>query len=376
MAKVCKVLIVDDSKSMGQFLTMIMGRDARIEVVGHALDPYQARDMIKQLNPDVLTLDVEMPRMDGITFLRNLMRLHPMPVVMLSSLTSEGAEVTLDALAIGAVDFLLKQKPTNADDMTAYAQRICDTVCNAARSTSHVGTKPGAKATSPHRTSVQLGLIGRSQSARPASNTLHRVVAIGASTGGPAAVSDLLETLELSDSCGVLSQHMPPHFMAAYAQRLDHVGSAHVVVPADGDLLQPGNLYVAPGDRHLLVRRHNGALRAFLSDGPKVQDHRPAVDVMFKSVADAVGASSVGVLLTGMGQDGAEGLCCIRRTGGLTIAQDEASSVVWGMPGSAVKAGGVDLVEPLGAIGSLVSDLAKRRSVSLKLGSSCEIPVQ
>lgn len=369
-----KVLIVDDSKSMGQFLTMILNQDPALDVVGHALDAFEARDMIKQLNPDVLTLDVEMPRMDGITFLRNLMRLRPMPVVMLSSLTAAGAEVTLDALAIGAVDFAVKRHPADDEQMQAYAADIRNRVRHAA-----MAVPPSSRADvrrSMERSSGHSHLIGRGLSARAASRTLHRVIAVGASTGGPAAVSDVLKSLVIPESCVLLSQHMPAHFMEAYADRLDHSGRSRVVMATDGQVLEPGKVYVAPGDRHIVLRKCEGVLSVRTSDAPKRHDHRPSVDVMFESVAEVLGESALGVILTGMGQDGAEGLCKLRAAGAITVAQDEPSSVVWGMPGSAVRAGGADTVEPLNAIGPLLSDLARRPAATREIESNTKPPVR
>ncbi|MEM6638390.1 MAG: chemotaxis response regulator protein-glutamate methylesterase [Pseudomonadota bacterium] len=351
-----KVLIVDDSRSMGKFLTMVINRDPQLEVVGHALDPFEARDLIKRLNPDVLTLDVEMPRMDGITFLRNLMRLRPMPVVMLSSLTAAGAEVTLDALQIGAVDFAVKQQPADNQEMVAYASDIVMRVRNAALS-AHRSVSSQAE-TGDHN-----AIIGRSMDVKSASPDVHRVIALGASTGGPAAITEIFKSLQLHDSCMVLSQHMPAHFMEAFANRLNTVGSVRVTLARDGDCLRPGTVYVAPGNQHLVVRRKGREIVAFTSDGPRVHDHRPSVDVMFNSVAEAVGASALGVLLTGMGHDGAQGMCAVRRAGGATVAQDEASSVVWGMPGSAVEAGGADTVDTLSGIASLISSVSRRPMV-------------
>ncbi len=355
MGRKFKVLVVDDSQAMRGFLQMILSQDPALEVVGLAQDPYEARELIKRRAPDVITLDVEMPRMDGITFLKNLMRLRPIPVVMLSSLTAAGAEITLDALAIGAIDFVLKQQPEQGDAMKAYANDICTRVRNAAATVAG----PPAPVASVSLSQKQRELVAQSRPVPAASGTVHRVIALGASTGGPVAVTEVLSNLRLDGSCVVLSQHMPGHFMAAYAQRLDRTCPGQVVTAQDGAVLQPGVVYVAPGDRHLLVRRRHGELQLATSSSPKVNDHRPSVDVMFESVADTVGPATIGVLLTGMGNDGASGMCRIRERGGVTVAQDESTSVVWGMPGSAVRAGGADTVEPLGAIGALVSELGR-----------------
>ncbi|MFK7887650.1 MAG: chemotaxis response regulator protein-glutamate methylesterase [Gammaproteobacteria bacterium] len=342
-----KVLIVDDSQAVCRFLEMVLGQEPTLEVVGYALDPFEAREKIKQTNPDVLTLDVEMPRMDGITFLRNLMRLHPMPVVMLSSLTTAGAEVTLDALDIGAVDFAVKRHPKTTEEMEDYANDIRERVRNAAASVAAVTSPLSSSAVSSKNFSTLTQKIRQSP---PASQSVHRVVAIGASTGGPGAILELVEGLDLRSSCAVLSQHMPQHFMEPFAHRIALAGGCEARIAIDGETLKPGIIYVAPGDRHLTFLRAAGELCAAIDDGPACNDHRPSVDVMFDSVAKVVGASAVGVILTGMGRDGADGLARMRGAGALTIAQDEATSVVWGMPGSAVRVDGADGVLPLGEI--------------------------
>lgn len=361
-----KVLVVDDSRSMGQFLTAVLNKDPDLQVVGQAFDPFEARDMIKKINPDVLTLDVEMPRMDGITFLRNLMRLHPMPVVMLSSLTSAGAEVTLDALALGAVDFAVKRHPGTPEGMEAYARDIRSRVRAAA-----LVDKPATEVKSSDHKRWVAGML-----ATPAASAdVHRVIAIGASTGGPAALGDVFGSLDLADSCAVISQHMPSHFMNAFARRLDTLGSCHVKEAEEGEVLMPGTAYVAPGDKHLTVCRKGLHLHALISDEAKRNDHRPSVDVMYESVARAVGSSAVAVLLTGMGVDGAAGMELVKRRGGLTVAQDEASSVVWGMPGSAVRDGSVDAVLSLGAIAPLINEISKCSLTSRAQSGAAKVSV-
>ncbi|MFK8031510.1 MAG: chemotaxis response regulator protein-glutamate methylesterase [Gammaproteobacteria bacterium] len=336
---IIRVLIVDDSKAVGKFLTDVLSSDPAIKVVGHALDPFEARDMIKTMRPDVLTLDVEMPRMDGITFLKNLMRLRPMPVVMLSSLTAAGAEVTLNALSIGAVDFLVKRHPGGGDELNEYAQEIVTVVKNA------VKAKLGAVSNQRLATFTHPDFNGWIQKVKingRVNSNISRVVAIGASTGGPEAIRQVLENLKAADCAVVLSQHMPKRFMGPFAARLDSISSFSFAEAGHNEKLLPGHGYVAPGDQHLQFRRKNDDIISCLSDAPKCNGHRPAVDVMFRSLCDTVGASSIGVLLTGMGNDGANGMKAMHDIGCLNIVQDERSSAVWGMPGRAVGLGAVD----------------------------------
>ncbi len=330
-----KVLVVDDSAMVRQLLTEILSQDPQIEVVGTAPDPYIARDKIKRLNPDVLTLDVEMPRMDGVTFLANLMRLRPMPVVMVSSLTEKGADVTLRALELGAVDFVTKPAVDVAHGLEAYAQTLIDKVKAAAR--------------------VRVRAIGeRPQVKRLASSGLFKstdkVIAVGASTGGTEAIKDLLLALPADTPGMVITQHIPAAFSGPFARRMDGVAAMTVREAADGEQILPGHVYIAPGDRHLKVERSGARYLCRLDDGPRVNRHKPSVDVLFHSVAENVGPNALGVILTGMGDDGARGMRAMHDAGAYTIAQDEKTSVVWGMPGEAVAHGGVDEVLPLDAI--------------------------
>ncbi|MFK8017197.1 MAG: chemotaxis response regulator protein-glutamate methylesterase [Gammaproteobacteria bacterium] len=358
------VLIVDDSKAMCQFLTEVLSRHPELRVVGYALDAFDARDQIKRLNPDVLTLDVEMPRMDGVTFLRNLMRLRPMPVVMLSSLTARGAEVTLDALSVGAVDFLVKRHPGSAAELAAYADDIRRCVRTAADA--QVGGQAGKIAAKDHpQYATWAGKLRRS---RAASKSLHRVVALGASTGGPNAIAEVIKTMSLANSCVLLSQHMPERFMPAFAQRLNSVGKLNACVAEQGQTLKPGHIYVAPGDRHLEVLRRGSELCAQISEQDKCSGHRPSVDVMFRSVAKVVGNASIGLLLTGMGRDGADGMKALHDSRALTFAQDEVSSAVWGMPGSAVSMGAVDGVLGLTELGPICEKLVRVSDGSISKG--------
>lgn len=350
--KKIRVLVIDDSALMRKLLTDLLNADPGIEVVDAVPDPLVARDRIKQLNPDVLTLDVEMPRMDGLTFLRNLMRLRPMPVVMVSTLTEHGAGVTLEALEIGAVDFIGKPRVDIVDGMAACAAELVAKVKAAARARvgtlHHAVAAPGAPATKaplpgPGR------VIGE-----------ERIIAIGASTGGTEAVKDVLLGLRPDCPGVVIAQHIPPVFSQSFAQRLDQVTPLRVCEARDGQRVLPGHAFVAPGDRHLVVVKDGAGYRCRLDDGPPVNRHKPSVDVLFDSVAACAGANAIGAILTGMGQDGARGLKRLQEAGAPTIAQDQETSVVWGMPGSAAELGAADAVLPLGRI---AAELARNAAI-------------
>jgi two-component system, chemotaxis family, protein-glutamate methylesterase/glutaminase len=332
-----KILIVDDSALVRKLLTAMLAKDRGIEVVGTAADPYAARERIKQLNPDVITLDVEMPRMDGITFLENLMRLRPMPVVMVSSLTQQGAEVTLRALELGAIDYVAKPKVDIAGSLASYADELIAKVKVAASARVNPrGTPRAPLSVAPRRNAdAVLPAVSRPVTLR----TTERIVAVGASTGGTEALRELLEALPADAPAVVIAQHIPAAFSKPFADRMNRCSPMSVCEAQDGQYILPGHAYVAPGDRHLLIERDGARYRCRLSDGPPVNRHRPSVDVMFRSVAQNVGPNAVGVILTGMGEDGARGLKEMMEAGAHTIAQDEASSVVWGMPGSAVRLG-------------------------------------
>ncbi|MCC5862611.1 MAG: chemotaxis response regulator protein-glutamate methylesterase [Gammaproteobacteria bacterium] len=346
---IIKVLVVDDSALIRKLLTTMLNEAPDIEVVGTAGDPYIARERIKQLKPDVLTLDVEMPRMDGVTFLRNLMRLHPMPVVMVSSLTEKGADVTLDALALGAFDFVSKPKLDVQSGLALLADELRDKVRAAARTPVRpLGQQPGA---SPRGTAAR----GPSTSASPPARRRHlrttdRLIAIGASTGGTEAIREVLCALPPDAPGVVIAQHIPPRFSAAFAKRVDSLAAIRVKEAEDGEVILPGHAYVAPGGHHLRVRRSGGRYLCQIGDDAPVNRHRPSVDVLFDSLAEAAGPNACAALLTGMGADGARGLLGLREAGALTLVQDQATSVVWGMPGEAVKLGAAEAVLPLAGI--------------------------
>jgi len=346
-----KLLIVDDSALVRKLLSEMLSRDREIEIVGTATDPYAARERIKQLNPDVITLDVEMPRMDGITFLENLMRLRPMPVVMVSSLTQKGADVTLRALELGAVDFVTKPKIDVAGSLADYAEELIAKIKMAAKA--RVNARSSTPRPAPALTALQPEKRHSADAVLPAGGgrrvlrTTDRIIAIGASTGGTEAIREVLEALPPDAPAVVISQHIPAAFSKPFAERMNRCSAMAVCEASDGQYILPGHVYIAPGDQHLLVERDGARYRCRLSSGPPVNRHRPSVDVMFRSMAQNVGPNAVGVILTGMGDDGARGLREMLDAGAQTIAQDEATSVVWGMPGAAVKLGGAQVVLPL-----------------------------
>jgi len=349
--KPCRVLIVDDSAVVRQLLTELLAQDPDIEVVGSAADPLLAREKIKRLNPDVLTLDVEMPRMDGLAFLENLMRLRPMPVVMVSSLTERGAEVTLQAMALGAVDFVSKPRAGLAQGLSEYAEEIRAKVKAAA----------GARVRPPMAAAQPLLRLDTPVRAPMATRfrTTDRLIAIGASAGGTEALRIVLERMPPDAPAVVLTQHIPGSFSRSFAERLDRHSPMLVREARDGERILPGHAYLPPGDHHLRVIGDGARWRCRLDPGPPVNRHRPAVDVLFRSVAQSAGANAVAAILTGMGDDGARGLLDLRQAGAATLVQDEATSVVWGMPGAAVKLGAAQEIVPLEAIAERLLALAQ-----------------
>jgi two-component system chemotaxis response regulator CheB len=350
-----KVLIVDDSALVRRILTDMLTSDPSMEVLGAAGDAYIAREKIKQLNPDVLTLDVEMPRMDGLTFLRNLMRLRPMPVIMVSSLTEHGAEVTLDALAIGAVDYLPKPKIDLAATLADYKDELIAKVKMAARTRVYSREVPA---------SMSADAVLAKQSAPRQLRTTERIVAIGASTGGTEAIKEVLVQMPPDMPGIVITQHIPKLFSGAFARRMDSLCQMTVCEAEDGQQILRGHAYIAPGDKHLLVVRDGARYMCRLDDGDPVNRHKPSVDVLFRSVAQQAGRNAIGVILTGMGKDGALGLKEMREAGSPTIAQDEATSMVWGMPGEAVAVGGAGEVLPLPTIPNRIMALSDEMDVT------------
>lgn len=329
-----KVLIVDDSALMRQMLSEIIGGYDDFEVVGVAHDPYIAREKIKALNPDVLTLDVEMPRMDGLTFLENLMRLRPMPVLMVSSLTKKNAETTLRALELGAVDFVAKPVAQTSEDLAHYGEMIVEKL----RATASAGL-PRARG-------------GRERSRKPSSSAQStyrtgQLVAIGASTGGTEALREVLAQLPDTFPPVLVVQHMPEMFTKMFAKRLDGLCKISVTEARHGERVVRGHAYIAPGDMHMRLARQGDQLVVSLDRDPPVNRHRPAVDVLFHSIAEIAGKGAVGVILTGMGADGKSGIRALKEAGARTLAQDRDSCVVFGMPKAAIDTGCVDAIVPI-----------------------------
>ena len=367
LAEPIRVLIVDDSALVRRILSEILSSARGIQVVGTAGDAYVARERIKQLNPDVLTLDVEMPKMDGVTFLRNLMRLRPMPVIMVSSLTEHGAEITLDALALGAIDYLPKPKIDLAATLSDYSKELIEKVRMAARanvSALDEGTRPS---TPPPALNVGPSLsadavIAKSSGPRQF-RTTDRIIAIGASTGGTEAIKDVLVQLPADTPGIVIAQHIPKAFSTPFAARMNTCCQMTVCEAEDGQQVLPGHVYIAPGDRHLLLVRDGARYVCRLDDGALVNRHKPSVDVLFRSVAQQAGRNAIGVILTGMGRDGAEGLKEMRAAGSPTIAQDEATSVVWGMPGAAVEIDAAAEILPLNGVAPRIIALSESMDI-------------
>lgn len=327
--KITRVLIVDDSAVVRAILSQQLGEYRGIEVVGTAPDPYVARDKIVQLEPDVITLDIEMPRMDGITFLRKLMAHHPTPVVIVSSLTQEGGELALEAIEAGAVDVVAKPGPayTVGDMVDQLAEKVI----------AAASARVGGRTPAPVPPEGRLALT----------RTTNKVIAMGASTGGTVALQHILTSLPY-DAPGVVAVlHMPEHFTAAYARRLNDLCAIEVREACNGDAVVRGRALIAPGNRHMLLSRSGASYRVIVKDGPPVNRHRPSVDVLFKSVSRYAGRNAVGVIMTGMGTDGAAGLLALREAGARTIAQDEKSSVVFGMPKEAIRLGAAEAIVSL-----------------------------
>jgi len=349
MAKIT-VLVVDDSALVRQLLSEVLNSDPEIEVIGTAIDPYHAREKIKKLKPDVLTLDVEMPRMDGITFLRNLMRLHPMPVVMVSTLTEHGAQVTLEALELGAVDFVAKPKMDLSNTLGDYAEEIIEKVKVAAAVNLNALVRENLLGQDvPEKLTADAVLAKRDPEANPShSKTTDKIIAIGSSTGGTEAIKDVLSRLPIDCPGIVITQHIPASFSHPFAERVNGLSALEVCEAEDGQQILPGHAYIAPGDKHLIVERSGGAkFYCKLNDGPAVNRHKPSVDVLFRSVAQNAGANAIGVMLTGMGDDGAKGMLEMKEAGAFNFVQDEKSCVVAGMPMQAVKIGAAELQVPL-----------------------------
>jgi two-component system chemotaxis response regulator CheB len=359
LKKRIRVLIIDDSASVRQTMTKILSDDPAIEVIGAASDPFNAARYIQEELPDVITLDVEMPRMDGITFLRKLMSQCPIPVVMCSSLTEEGSETLLQALEAGAVDIILKPRIGVADHLLEHHFEIRETVKAAAHARLTRRNARSALRSAPEKR-LTADAILPPPTGRAMSRTTEMVVCIGASTGGTEALREVLENLPANSPGIVVVQHMPANFTKAFANRLNSLCEVEVKEAADGDPVLRGHVLIAPGGRHLMLQRQGARYYVSVKDGPLVSRHRPSVDVLFRSAARNAGANAVGIIMTGMGDDGARGLLEMREAGGRTLAQDEATSIVFGMPKEAIERGGAEQVVALPHIARELLKVANR----------------
>ncbi len=343
MTKKIRVLVIDDSALIRKMLTEILDSRDDIEVVGTAADPYIAREKIKQLAPDVLTLDIEMPKMTGLQFLQNLMRLRPMPVIMVSTLTEKGAPETLEALELGAVDYICKPKAKTETKLRLFADELVDKV----RMASTARIRP-----------FELNKV--TQTVVSENTRYPRVIAVGSSTGGTEAVKELLTSLPANSPPILITQHIPKVFSTSFAERLNRALAMEVFEAQEGMIIRPGCVYIAPGDYHLTIARSGSKMVCKVIQTEKVNRHRPAVDVMFESILSAYGDKVVAVMLTGMGADGAKGMLNLKQAGAITFAQDEATSVVWGMPQAAYNIGAVDEVLPLQEISNKMLKAAQK----------------
>lgn len=342
-----RVLIVDDSALVRKVITEELSRYDDIKIIGTAVDPYVARDKIVKLKPDVITLDMEMPRMDGLSFLAKLMRHYPIPVVVLSSLTPKNSEIALKALDLGAVEVLCK--PGAAYSAKDITQQLVHAIRSGAAANMSVRKQKPTGSASPVALDSQL------------TQTTHKVIAIGASTGGTKAIENVLVKFPPNSPGTVIVQHMPEKFTTSFAQSLNDKCSVEVREAKDNDHVVPGVVLIAPGNYHMLLQRSGGNYVARIKSGPRVHYHRPSVDVLFQSVSKQAGKNAVGVILTGMGGDGAKGMLAMHQSGAHTIAQDEKSSVVFGMPKEAIKLGGVDEIVPLDQVSQAVFNALRSR---------------
>ncbi len=349
MANPIRVLVVDDSALVREILSTGLNMDPGIEVVGTATDPFNAKDKILKLRPDVLTLDVEMPRMDGVEFLRQLMPQFPLPVVMVSALTERGQRITLEALGAGAVDFVTKPKSNLAQGLSGMMGQLVAKVKIA--STANVSQWKGRRPAGPAPTPV----------ARPLASSTNQVIVIGASTGGTEAIREVVQGFPVTSPGVVIVQHMPAGFTKLFAERLNDLVPMQVKEAADGDTVIPGRILIAPGEKQMSVVRSGGSYKVVCKQGEKVNGHAPSVEILMNSAATALGKHAVGVMLTGMGGDGARGLKAMRSAGARTLAQDEASSVVFGMPKVAWELGAAERLVPLNKISATVMNWLSKK---------------
>lgn len=350
-----RVLIVDDSAVVRSVFQQELSRDADIQVIGTAPNPYVARDIIVREQPDVITLDIEMPRMDGVTFLQKIMHFMPTPVIVVSSLTAKGSQLALDALAFGAVDVMCK--PGAAYTVGDMARDLIEKIKIAT-------TVPVRKRELPRAGQGEI------VAAKALTRTTNQIVAIGASTGGTVALDHLFRTFPANFPGVIVSQHMPSGFTKSFAERLDSFSAMHVKEAETGDSVVPGVALIAPGSKHLLLRRSGARYYAEVKDGPLVNQHKPSVDVMFRSVSKTAGKNAVGIILTGMGGDGAKGMLEMKNEGATNFAQDEKSCVVFGMPKVAIEMGGVDFVLPLDKITKKVVSVLEEREAAAVIRNS------
>lgn len=344
-----RALIVDDSALIRQMLTSLLDQAPDIEVVGAASDPLRARTMIKELNPDVVTLDIEMPKMDGLTFLEKIMTLRPMPVVMVSSLTQNGAESTVKALELGAVDYFSKPTIDLERGIAERAEELISKVRNAAVA----NVQPLPRVAKDPTSAQRIGKIKFSST--------EKIITIGASTGGVEALKDVITSLPANAPAVLVTQHMPAQYTKTFSKRLDGMAEVKVKEAEHGERVLPGHVYIAPGDRHLIVDRSGGNYVCKLLDSEEVSGHKPSVDVLFDSAAEICGENCISVILTGMGRDGAKGMLSQREAGAATIGQDESSCVVYGMPKAAYELGGVERQITLSRIAEVVLKLCAER---------------
>ncbi len=346
MFKKIKVLVIDDSALVREILSDGLSRDSGLEVVGTAVEPYSARDKIIQLKPDVLTLDVEMPKMNGVEFLRKLMSQYPLPVVMVSALTSKGAQITLDALEAGAIDFVAKPRSDVAHGLNSMIMELCVKIKIA--STVNVAHWKHKK------TEIFSSAVKRADDLK---ETTDKIIVIGASTGGTEAIKKILLSFPESTPGVVIVQHMPEKFTASFSERLNSICSMEVKEAEDGDRVIAGRVLISPGNKHMEVYKSGGTYYVRLTEEELVCGHRPSVEVLMQSVAECAGGNSVGVMLTGMGEDGSGGMLAMRKKGARTFAQDEKTCVVFGMPKRAYEKGGVELLLPLDKISDTVLEI-------------------
>ena len=346
-----KVLVVDDSALIRSLLAEIIKQAPDLELVGAAPDAYVAKEMVMKLKPDVITLDIEMPKVDGLTFLDKLMKARPTPVIMISTLTQKGADATLRSLELGAIDFIAKPKLDVAKGIGEYQDEIVAKIRVAAK------TRPRQRP----RSSAEIKAIPVQYSGT------ETIVGIGASTGGTEAIRQVLEQLSPAFPATVITQHMPPNFTKSFAQRLNALCKINVHEAKDGERILPGNAYIAPGDKHMRIIRSGADYRVKLDDGPLVSGHKPSVDVMFASLAETVGKNTIATILTGMGKDGAAGMLALRDAGAITMAQDEASCVVYGMPRAAVEIGATKHIIPLDKMSKALSQAVEQKGGGTRL---------